>query len=73
MAKSKRYSIALTADEESANTWYGLYAYGKTYKNSANSVKSSMMWGSQYDAMMRWMEQEGENVTVPNDSIKKYR
>ncbi len=46
----------------SANTWYGLYAYGKTYKT--NSVESSMIWGSQYDAMMRWMQDNGVDVTV---------
>ena len=41
-----------------ANTWYGLYAYGKTYENTkkteTSSVKSSMIWGSQYDAMLNY-------------------
>ena len=78
-AQSKRNSIALIADDDNTeekmngNKWYGLYAYGKTYTNSANSVTSSMVWGSQYDAMMRWMENNGENVkstTVPNDGSK---
>ena len=45
------------------NMWYGLYAYGKTYMNTANSVVSSMIWGSQYDAMMRWMQDNGVDVT----------
>ena len=68
-AQSKVNSPALTAAASSANEWYGLYAYGKTY--NTNSVESSMVWGSQYDAMMRWM-QSGEsgidvtNTTVPN-------
>lgn len=69
-AQSKKNSIALTAAENSANRWYGLYAYGKTYTNTANSVVSSMVWGSQYDAMMRWMQENGEDVTsatVPNE------
>ena len=35
---------------------HDLDAYGKTYKNSENSVVSSMVWGSQYDAMMKWMQ-----------------
>ena len=54
---------------DSSNMWYGLYAYGKTYTNSANSVESSMIWGSQYDAMMKWM-QSGEHkvdVTQPGN------
>ena len=69
-AQSKRNSIALTGSSSSANRWYGLYAYGKKYTNPANRVTSSMVWGSQYDAMMKWMEDNGENVTsttVPNE------
>ena len=42
-----------TAATNSADTWYGLYKLCKTY--NTNSVKSSMIWGSQYDAMMTWM------------------
>ena len=67
-AQSKKNVVALTADDDSTNssqngnTWYGLYAYGKKYTNSnnSNSVESNMIWGSQYDAMLRWM-QSGEN------------
>ena len=56
---------------DSSNMWYGLYAYGKTYTNNNienNTVESSMIWGSQYDAMMRWMQSEehGVNVTQNN-------
>ena len=72
-AQSKKNSIALTAAEDSANRWYGLYAYGKTYTNATNSVVSNMVWGSQYDAMMRWMQKNNENVTsttVPNGGSK---
>ena len=78
-AQSKKNTVALTADNDSSNesqngnTWYGLYAYGKTYTNTANSVVSSMVWGSQYDAMMRWMQSNGENVTsstVPNGGTR---
>lgn len=78
-AQSKANSIALTADDSNSNasmngnTWYGLYAYGKTYTNDTNSVVSSMIWGSQYDAMMRWMQSNGEDVksvTIPNGGSK---
>ena len=78
-AQSKKNTVALTADDDSTNesqngnTWYGLYAYGKTYTNTVNSVISSIVWGSQYDAMMRWMQSNGENVTstiVPNGGSK---
>ena len=52
------------------NMWYGLYAYGKTYDTS--SVGSSMIWGSQYDAMMTWMQsgENGVNVTRHIDDDK---
>ena len=72
-APSKKNSVALTGAEDSANRWYELYAYWKTYTNTANSVVSSMVWGSQYDAMMRWMQSDGEDVTsttVPNGGTK---
>ena len=70
IVQSKANSISLSARSDSANTWYGLYAYGKTYINNTNSVESSMIWGSQYDAMMNWMKKNGENVTAINDDIK---
>ena len=47
------YVYSATAAEDSANTWYGLYAYQKAY--STSSVQGSMIWGSQYDAMMNWI------------------
>ena len=69
-AQSKANSTALTASTSSANRWYGLYAYGKKYTNIADSVESSMVWGSQYDAMMRWMQDNEEDVKSTNDDIK---
>ena len=71
-AQSKANSTVLTADTLSANKWYGLYAYGKTYTNNANSVVSSMVYGSQYDMMMKWMQENGENVTDKEPSKGKY-
>ena len=75
-AQSKANRVALTADNDNTNadmngnTWYGLYAYGKTYTNTADSVVSSMVWGSQYDATMRWMQYNGEDVKSANDDKK---
>ncbi len=71
-AQSKKNVVALTADDNSTNesqngnTWYGLYAYGKKYTNpnNSNSVESSMIWGSQYDAMLRWMQSGDNKVDV---------
>ena len=42
------------ASKEETYRWYGLYKELRDFKNDGN-VKSSMIWGSQYDAMMNWM------------------
>ena len=55
-----------TAAEDSANTWYGLYQKEKEYTGQdklKNVVGSSMIWGSQYDQMMIWMQGNGIDVT----------
>ena len=62
-----------TADATNSNTkkWYGLYSKSKEYaKESDNkSTVSSMIWGSQYDAMLNWMQANGEIVNQ-NNSLK---
>ena len=52
-AQSVKNATSARASSSSANTWYGLYALCKTY--NTNFVKSSMIWGSQYNAMMTWI------------------
>ena len=63
-----------TADASNPNTsmWYGLYSKCKEFapEESEKSVVSNMIWGSQYDAMMNWMQEQGENVTS-NDGLKQ--
>jgi formylglycine-generating enzyme required for sulfatase activity len=41
-----------TAFDSATKYWYGLYSKAKTYTTS--SVQSSMIWGSQYDAMLNF-------------------
>ena len=53
VAGAKSYSNLTTE----ANMWYGLYRIHKVYSNN-----SSMIWGSQYDAMMNWMAKNGITV-----------
>ena len=69
-AESKYGATSATA--ESANQWYGLYNKAKTYapeknldntENASQKVVSSMIWGSQYDAMLKWMKGNKINVT----------
>ncbi len=61
-----------SATGSSANTWYGLYQKEKEYSEQdklKNVVGSSMIWGSQYDQMMIWMQRNGIDVTseTPKD------
>ena len=65
VAQSIKGVTSATAAEDSANTWYGLYQKEKEYsdKNSLTGiVGSTMIWGSQYDQMMIWMQGNGINV-----------
>lgn len=75
VAQSKTGETSVSAADNSdnyangVNQWFGLYTLAKTYTNE--SITSEMIWGSQYDAMMRWMNTNGTNVTqiTPTDSI----
>ena len=61
-AQSKKNVKSATENNSGTYKWYGLYAKAKTYSGTAGSVKSNMIWGSQYDAMMLWMLGNGVNV-----------
>ena len=72
-AQSKGGETSANASADSDNKWYGLYTKAKTYapdtQENTKSVVSSMIWGSQYDAMMRWMQDNGVDVTErPTDT-----
>ena len=60
-----------TTDASNSETyrWYGLYKKIKTFTTDSDKVVSSMIWGSQYDAMMNWMAKNGKNVGNSNSSI----
>lgn len=55
IAQSKSNVIPTSANNDQTNMWYGLYDKEKTYTGANNSVQSSMIWGSQYDAMLNWI------------------
>ena len=59
----------LDASENSANTWYGLYEKMASFAEADDKFVSSMIWGSQYDAMMNWMVKT-ENAVGTADSTK---
>lgn len=52
--QSKAGVIPTAADNSATYTWYGLYQVQKGLSNS--DYTSSMIWGSQYDAMLNWVK-----------------
>ena len=66
-----------TAAANNSNTyrWYGLYSKCKEFaeEESDKSVVSTMIWGSQYDAMMNWMQANGVDVSVVADGNNTIR
>ena len=64
-AESKYGATSANASDTDTNQWYGLYNKAKTYapENASQKVVSSMIWGSQYDAMLKWMKGNKINVT----------
>ena len=51
---SKSGVLPMNATTDSGNTWYGMYKKQKEFGKNIESVSSSMIWGSQYDAMLNW-------------------
>lgn len=71
IAQSKSGNTSANASDQETHSWYGLYEKAKTYAidgDTSKSVVSSMIWGSQYDAMIRWMQSNGIDVTEANAS-----
>ena len=68
-ACSKAGVLPTAANNQATNRWYGLYSISKTYTVSDNSVQSSMIWGSQYDAMLNWVKNSNspdkDKMTTP--------
>ena len=58
-----------SANNSKTQSWYGLYEKIKTFTTSSDKVVSSMIWGSQYDAMMNWMAKNEKKVGRSNFSI----
>lgn len=59
---AKTTSGVTTLDAGSANMWYGLYKKMASFSEKDDKFASSMIWGSQYDAMMNWMAKTGNEV-----------
>ena len=65
-----------SANNSKTNMWYGLYKKCSEYtvpQTNNSSVTSSMIWGSQYDAMMNWMQDNGIDVKAKDDGTNTIR
>ena len=70
-AQSKPGEISVNALQANTYMWYGLYALQKTYNTSL--VKSSMIWGIQYEKMMSWMKNDLTNFNIDNRNTDSER
>mgnify|MGYP004644319213 CR=1 FL=1 len=61
----------LDASENSANMWYGLYEKMASFAETNDKFVSSMIWGSQYDAMMNWMVKTEKTVGTADSTGTK--
>ena len=69
-AQSKPGVIPTSANNSATSSWYGLYKIqDKTYTGKNASVESSMIWGSQYDAMINWAKTGNDKNKITNTSL----
>ena len=73
--QSKRNVLPAGANNtETAYRWYGLYAKQKEFASTleGSTVKSTMIYGSMYDAVMNWaLSDENEKDKVTESSTKR--
>ena len=68
--KGEKSWINGTTDNTEKDHWYGYYKKQREFVNN-DYVKSSMIWESQYDAMMNWMARN--NIGVVDESLNLKR
>lgn len=64
-------TVTTGVDNKETKTWYGLYKKLKEFTTDSDNVVSSMIWGSQYDAMMNWLAKKGNAVGDVADEKKR--
>ncbi len=70
MPQSKQGVIPTSANNSATLSWYGLYSkQNKTYTGKNDSIESSMIWGSQYDAILNWAKNGTDKDKVTNTSL----
>ena len=67
--QSKPGVMPTSAGNSATSSWYGLYSLQKEYTGKNGSVGSSMIWGSQYDAMINWAKSGADKDKITNTSL----
>ena len=67
--QSKQGVIPTSAENSATSSWYGLYSKQKEYTGKNGSVESSMIWGSQYDAMINWAKNGADKDKITRTSL----
>ena len=67
--QSKPGVMPTSAGNSATSSWYGLYSKQKEYTGKNGSVGSSMIWGSQYDAMINWAKSGADKDKIANTSL----
>ena len=67
--QSKPGVMPTSAGNSATSSWYGLYSKQKEYTGKNGSVGSSMIWGSQYDAMINWAKSGADKDKITNTSL----
>ena len=62
----------LTASSDEAGNWYGLYKACKNVINNNSDVKSTMIYGCQWDETMSWLKKNGYNTDRDSNSWGNY-
>ena len=68
-AQSKQGVIPTSVYNSATYRWYGLYSKQKEYTGKNGSVESSMIWGSQYDAMLNWAKNGADKDKLTNTTL----
>ena len=67
--QSKPGVMPTSAGNSATLSWYGLYSKQKEYTGKNGSVESSMIWGSQYDAMLNWAKNGEDKDKITSTSL----
>ena len=67
--QSKQGVMPTSAGNSATSSWYGLYSKQKEYTGKNGSVESSMIWGSQYDAVINWAKNGADKDKITNTSL----